>query len=295
MKHLVFAFLVVILTLVNHPLKAQVMAQAIGNDSFGSDTKTSYVSIDVNGLHNNYTIGAELTFPKTYTSKAAVVIAHGSNGLDSRGEYHKKALNAAGFATLEIDLWSARGALDGSFQRPAAVHETLPDAFAALKFLADLPQVDADKIGILGFSWGGVITMLTREQNLASQLSPNYRFAAHVAFYPVCWVYTAIPPYAVNSSTGKPIQILTGELDDYDTPESCHNWVASLSEQEQSLAQVHVFKNAYHAFNTFEEDIVVQDPYSHLGQGGEVTMKANVRARKKSNQMMVRFFNQQLK
>ena len=269
--------------------------QAGEHNTFGKDTRTSYVSINVKGLYSDYAIAGELTFPKIFESHAAVIIAHGSNGLDSRGEYHKKALISAGFATLELDLWSARGLLDDTFERPAAVHETLPDAFAALKFLAELPQIDEDKIGIVGFSWGGVISMLSRESTLASQFSPDYQFAAHVAFYPVCWVYTTIPPYQIATTTGKPMHIFTGEFDDYDTPQSCLDWRASLSTDEQSLVGIQMFKNAYHAFNTFEPEIIVQDPYSHLGQGGAVKMKANVRARKKSNQMMVEFFTRHIK
>lgn len=97
---------------------------------------TSYVAIPVSGQSGDYTIAAKLNIPAEFQSRAALVIAHGSNGVDSRGRFHTATLNDAGFATLEIDLWAARGILDGTFERPAAVHETLPDAYAALAFLA---------------------------------------------------------------------------------------------------------------------------------------------------------------
>ena len=47
-----------------------------------------------------------------------VLIMHGSGGVDSRGDFHAQALNAAGFATLEIDMWEARG-VTGVANRPA--------------------------------------------------------------------------------------------------------------------------------------------------------------------------------
>src|SRR5262249_43899761 len=47
----------------------------------------------------------------------AVVILHGANGVDSRGDFYAEALNAAGIATLEIDMWEARG-LVGGLNRP---------------------------------------------------------------------------------------------------------------------------------------------------------------------------------
>ena len=259
-----------------------------------TDVTRAIISIPVNVEQQPYHIGAELTTPIDFTSRAVVVIVHGSAGLDSRGRFHRKALNNAGIATLEIDLWTARGWLDGSFDRPASVHETLPDAFAAINYLASLPQFDANKIGIMGFSWGGVVAMLSREIQLADSSQSSLRFAAHVAFYPVCWVYTAIPPYNISVTTQAPLMILTGELDDYDTPDSCDIWRSSLSESEQHLVDIHVYKNAYHGFNGFEAEKVVPDPYSHLGQGGNVTMKPNKKARKQANKAVIEFFKSRL-
>ena len=47
----------------------------------------------------------------------AVLICHGSDGVDGRGEFHAAALNAAGIATLEIDMWAARGTGRGAASR----------------------------------------------------------------------------------------------------------------------------------------------------------------------------------
>jgi hypothetical protein len=37
----------------------------------------------------------------------AVVILHGSGGIDGRGKFHAKALNAAGIATLEVFMFTS--------------------------------------------------------------------------------------------------------------------------------------------------------------------------------------------
>ncbi|GHG00113.1 dienelactone hydrolase family protein [Thalassotalea marina] len=254
---------------------------------------TSIVSIPVASSNEDYAIGAVLNIPKEFSSKALVIIVHGSKGVDTRGQYHQSSLHKVGIATLELDLWAARGMLDGSFIRPRAVHETLPDVFAAFRYAAQLPQFDEDKIGILGFSWGGVIAMLSRETSIVKEFSPVHQFAAHVAFYPVCWGYTVIPQYKISTTTQKPILILTGELDDYDLPTSCDDWKQSLSESEQNFVTVEVFKDAHHAFNSFEPQKIVVDPFSHLGQGGDVLMKPNKKARKKANRYLVDFFKTQ--
>lgn len=253
---------------------------------------TSFVSIDVPEIGLEYSVGGVLETPKAFESEALVIIIHGSNGLDSRGQFHKRSLHKAGIATLELDLWAGRGGLDGSFARPTTVHETLPDVFAALRYVAQLSQFDANKIGILGFSWGGAVAMLSREETIANTMSPLYQFSAHVAFYPVCWGYSVIPIYNIATTTQQPILILTGEFDDYDLPSSCDDWKKSLPTSEQKLVTVKVYKGAYHAFNSFEKERVVQDPFSHLGKGGSVLMKPQPKARKKSKRDVVKFFKE---
>lgn len=254
---------------------------------------TSIVSIAVPENGQGYSVGGVLEIPRAFESEALVIIIHGSNGLDSRGQFHKRSLHKAGIATLELDLWASRGWLDGSFSRPTTVHETLPDVFAALRYVAQLPQFDAEKIGILGFSWGGAVAMLSREETIVNSISPLYQFSAHVAFYPVCWGYSVIPIYNIATTTQQPILILTGEYDDYDLPSSCNDWKQSLSASEQKLVTVKVYKGAFHAFNSFEKERIVQDPFSHLGKGGSVLMKPQPKARKKSKRDVVRFFKEQ--
>ena len=111
----------------------------------------------------------------------AVVIVHGSAGVDSRGFSYATDLNQAGIATLEIDMWTARG-IRGSEGRPKGVPETLPDAYAAFKLLAAHPAIDPDRIGIMGFSWGGVVSMLTASRTYSDRyLGKGGRFASVVA------------------------------------------------------------------------------------------------------------------
>lgn len=94
------------------------------------------------------TVKGKLSVPvKSYQSRRcylpkqglpAVVILHGSNGVDSRGDFYARALNAEGIATLEIDMWEARG-VTGVANRPPLPFFTYPDAFAALTYLSSYP------------------------------------------------------------------------------------------------------------------------------------------------------------
>jgi uncharacterized protein len=254
----------------------------------------SYVSFPSVDPARPLTVSGQLRVPAgVQAPMPAVVLVHGSAGVDSRGQFHADALNAAGIATLEIDMWAPRGWLGGVFGRPRGVPETLPDAYGALKFLAGLPRIDPQRIGIMGFSWGGVVTLLTATQPYTTLHTGNlYRFAAHVAHYPVCWVYNRIPGYAFSAFTGAPVLIQAGELDAYDAPDTCTNLVASLPSEPRQFISVRMYKNATHAWDRLQPAMTVTDPFSHLGAGGVVEFVPNPGAAFQSRDAAVQAFVQ---
>jgi dienelactone hydrolase len=254
----------------------------------------SYVNFQsLDGVHP-LTVSAQFRVPDGTTGKVpAVVIAHGSAGIDSRGGFYAEALNQAGIATLEIDMWAPRGWLGGITGRPRGVPETLPDAYGALKFLSTQPHIDARHIGILGFSWGGVVAMLSATQAYASRFTDGtLKFAAHVAHYPVCWVYNHVPGYEFNSFTGSPVLIQSGELDAYDHPDTGAHLVQSLPAAARSFISLKMYKHASHGWDRLQPAITVTDPFSHLGQGGEVPFVPDPELALQSRSTAVHFFQQ---
>jgi dienelactone hydrolase len=253
--------------------------------------KVSYVSFQTLDSAKPLAEGAVLRVPiDTARPMPAVVIVHGSAGIDSRGDAYAKELNNVGIATLEIDMWSARG-LGGGGDRPKGVPLTLPDAYAAFKLLAANPAIDAKRIGIMGFSWGGVVSMLTATKPYSEQyLGKDMQFAAHAPNYPVCWVYNRVPGYEFKEFTGAPILLQAGELDTYDLPETCPALVQSLGESASRLVTVKVYADAGHGWDRTEPAMTVEDPYSHLGKGGKVLMAGNEVVAAKSRSATLAFF-----
>jgi dienelactone hydrolase len=237
------------------------------------------------------TVAAQLRLPPASAGAKlpAVVIVHGSAGVDSRGSLYAQALNRVGIATLEIDMWAARGFI-GGLSRPRGVPETLPDAFGALKYLAERPEIDAARIGIMGFSWGGVVSMLSATAPYTEQyLGRTLRFAAHAPLYPVCWVYNAVPGYDFRAFTGAPVLIQAGALDTYDDPDTCSRLVQGLNNPSITAR---VYPGATHAWDRLEPEIRVNDPFAHKGRGGEVVFTPNPRVAQESVQATVGFFRQ---
>ncbi|WP_286264641.1 dienelactone hydrolase family protein [Thalassotalea atypica] len=249
-----------------------------------------YVNFPVTLLESEITVSAQYRLPRNIEEPMpAVVILHSSGGIDRTGKFYARKLNRAGIATLELDMWAARGLLGGTQNRPSSVQETIPDAFAALAYLANKPEIDSERIAVLGFSWGGVVSLLSATQQYAPANDFPYQFAAHIAHYPVCWAYNFLPGFELNNLTGAPVLIQAAEFDDYDLPDTCENLVDSLSNEDREYVSLNMYKNAYHAWDRLEQELVVDDIFAHLGQGGSVTLSPNRKQAFKSRKKVLKF------
>jgi dienelactone hydrolase len=162
-------------------------------------------------------VTATLSFPDDGKDRhPAIIIVHTIVGYQESNEgWFAAEFRKAGFATLTYDSFAARGlsrdAVVGTkFGPPFA--SAVADAYAALRFLAGHPKIDATRIAIAGFSFGGEVAHLTALTRLRDRFSSGEaRFAAHVAWYPA-GVYAAIAEK--DAYTGAPILMLLGEKDD---------------------------------------------------------------------------------
>jgi uncharacterized protein len=263
------------------------------------------------------TIEGKLSLPPGHCERdarhrkmAAVVILHGSSGVDSRGDFYERALNAEGIATLQIDMWQARG-VTGIANRPAAPILTYPDAFSALAFLAARPDIDAERIGVLGFSWGGVVSLATAEQLYAGEFGGGRRFAAHVANYPVCWganntsIPALYPPADKGTQflhlTGAPVLIQIGSKDSYDNGTAhCVALAASVNPSNGDVVSVNQYPGATHAWDRLMVPETAPDPfadegsYFRTGVLPTVVITPDVMQAYESRERVARFFRKYL-
>ncbi len=238
----------------------------------------------------------------------AVLILHGSAGVDARGDFYEAALNDAGIATLQIDMWEARG-VTGIANRPALPIFTYPDAFRALAFLSARPEIDAQRIGVMGFSWGGVVTLGAAEQAYAAQFGGGRRFAAHLAHYPVCWganqVIAGLPPASsgtlFNTLTGAQVLIQIGSLDDYDNGAApCRALAQAANANNGPLVAVNEYLGATHAWDRLQVPVVAPDPFANRGSYfltgvlPLVRITPDIGAAFKSREKAVKFFERNL-
>ena len=111
----------------------------------------------------------------------AVLFLHGFTG--SKVEAHRlfvlqaRALAAAGIAALRFDF---RGSGDsaGEFQEMTVAGECA-DARAAIRWLRKQPSVDRARIGLLGFSLGGLVAAFTLEAERSIKTAAFWSPVAH--------------------------------------------------------------------------------------------------------------------
>ena len=183
--------------------------------TFQSSTYSDMRQLLAREATGTVTVKASIGFPEQTKEKyPAVIVVHGLGGYrDAHEGYVAAELRKAGFATLTYDSFAARGTTGAALQGSSGyLPPGIADAYAALRLLSGEPRIDADRIAIIGFSYGGEVAHLAAFETLRSALhSGAGRFAAHVAFYPGGNFGAIAEPGAY---TGSPVLMLLGGKDD---------------------------------------------------------------------------------
>ena len=205
-------------------LRGVLIAGAFSLAPFGAYAQGSIsvekLSFDVRGaFEKGAAVSGDLRIPQSTQARLpAVLILHSSPGFDGRGAFYAEALNLAGIASVEIDYLRGKG-------MPATPRHNLPHVYETLRTLASHPRIDPARIGVLGFSWGGILSILAASEELTKHhTGGNPRFAAHLGIYPICWIHQSVAAgkskdfqaSVYRQVTGKPVHILAGDKDGYD-------------------------------------------------------------------------------
>jgi carboxymethylenebutenolidase len=199
---------------------------------------------------------------------AAVVMLHGRAGPYSslaKGVYtaatlskrHKEwgALWAErGYVALLVDSFGPRGFPggfpQGSYEnRPAAVSEQTVrplDAYGALRYLRARRDIIADRIGVQGWSNGGMTVLVTMSDHAPGieQPTPQTGFRAALAEYPGCGM-DAVKGYYHSYA---PLLMMIASADEEVSPKRCEDFAKRASAAGSKLELI-VYPGAEHNFD----------------------------------------------
>ncbi|MBV8148482.1 MAG: dienelactone hydrolase family protein [Candidatus Eremiobacteraeota bacterium] len=171
----------------------------------------------------------------------AMVLLHGCFGIGRSTISWAKWFADNGYEAIVVDSLGPRhveSVCDGGY--PSEQRRAL-DAYATLAFLQKRPEVDADRIGMIGWSHGGAAVLAADDAALAKQI-PGKKFEAAIALYPDC---EAMP----SSGVSAPLLIFTGGRDDLTPPTLCSEGVKRLERAGEPVSE-HRYAYATHAFDS---------------------------------------------
>jgi len=178
----------------------------------------------------------------------AMVILHGSGGIQKGREMEYAQLFAEnGIAGFVVDYYEPRGVQpDTVYQMKTMIAtevDVMSDAYSALKILSTHPAIDAKKIGVTGYSYGGMATRYVMDDRLknimASDVPP---FALHMDIYGPCH-----QTLGHEGTTGAPYLAIHGDADNSVDPSLCQEVYKEL-EVAGTKVERHVMPGAGHAW-----------------------------------------------
>ncbi len=192
----------------------------------------------------------------------AMILLHGSGGIsEGREPAYAKWLNSQGIAAFVVDYYQPRGITEDTnyLIKVSAVTEfdVITDAYAALQLLATSPLIDPRRIGLIGFSYGGMATRFAMDERFRRQLAPEHPgFALHADIYGPCF-----QNLETSQTNGAPLLTLRGTEDK-------SNDLAACKQREDELralnvaVESHIYAGAGHAWENLADRAPKEDaPY----------------------------------
>ena len=224
------------------------------------DSKNPFNFYDVFHQINNIAdqpVYGILTKPDSLGVFPVIIGVAGSVGWSKHHYAYLERYVDMGFAVLSLHSFKSRSVESTvGEQLSVTIPMVIYDAFMALSKLSDDSAIDIERAGITGWSLGGGVALFTAWSPIQETISPNFKFAAHLPFYPPCMV---IPEEL--RFTNAPLHILAGEIDDWVPAAACEEFVEAANISGYDIG-ITVYPDASHSFDRSMAVVLDDDAYS---------------------------------
>lgn len=268
-----------------------------------SPAAASFERLNFESLDRETDLTAYLLRPDGTGPHPAVIMLHGCGGMGFSGTVKSiysswaRLFTENGIAALVVDSAGSRGLgpTCGRVPERRKMYRLRPfDAYGALAYLQAQHDIIADRIGLVGWSQGGGIVLLTIVEPSIGRPVPRpvHDFAVAAAFYPaLCNDRLQSRPFtkvAPNSwSTRIPLLVLQGEADNWTRPEPCTEFIEAAKERGNPVSII-LYEEAYHAFDA--PALKRTELVRYTTPAGIVPIvQTNRAARKQARQDLIRF------
>ena len=222
----------------------------------------------------------------------AIAMFHGCGGaydksgaLSRRMREYADLFNGLGMHVLVVDSLTARHEKELCTQRSGTRRVTQAnrrlDALGAIAYLADRADVDAKRIGMMGWSHGGSTVLSASNLHHRDVAAAIVKPAFAIAFYPGCE-----SDLKRGYSPAAPLLMLVGQLDDWTPSAPCVALAKSVTEIRPEIV---VYPGAWHGFDSDAPVRLRKDVPNGVNPGQGVHVGGNPAAWRASRDRVVRF------
>lgn len=181
--------------------------------------------------------------PVSAVPAPAAVLLHGCGGIGQNHLRMAERLQQLGYAALLPDSFGARRISDActrNWPTPADAEQRAHDIDAAVDWLAGRREIAADRIAVIGYSYGGGVLLM---RALESRTPPRWRAA--IAVYPDC---ALADRGHVPVVLRRPMLWALAELDDWTPVWQCTALLERLG-ADRAQIEVQQYAGAHHSFD----------------------------------------------
>ncbi|HEX2540046.1 MAG TPA: dienelactone hydrolase family protein [Caldimonas sp.] len=226
------------------------------------------------------------------TRAPTVALFHGCGGaydrqgaLGQRLRDYAALFNGRGMHALVVDSLTPRHEKELCTQRTGSRRVTVghrrQDALGAVAYLAERQDVDAARIGLVGWSHGGSTVLAATNRRHRDVDSARVQPSFAIAFYPGCEteLKRGYEPVA-------PLLLLAGELDDWTPAAPCAALARASAEPKP---EIEIYAGAWHGFDSAAPVRLRRDVPNGVRPGQGVHVGGNPAARLASRERLLRF------
>ena len=194
-------------------------------------------------VHGAERVPALMLLPKAVRSAPAALLLHGfSSSKERMAQAVGRALQQRGIASLALDL-PFHGERDGGEQLPyrnpialvGAWRSAVREARAAIEWLGTQPEIDGARLGVVGYSLGGFLALMTASEESAVRAITLAAAGDLPDSTPyLSMVRRAVDPlHAARRLDGRPLLLVNGRRDRTTRPAQAERLFANAEEPKE--------------------------------------------------------------
>lgn len=244
------------------------------------------------------TLQGRLLRPSGSGPHPAVVLLHGCSGLyaksgrvSSRHVWWATTLQRQGYEVLMVDSFGPRGIEQVCTLKQRSVRASVErkrDAWGALAYLRGRPEVDKERIAVMGWSQGGGTALAAFGATDEGPTANGGGFRAAIAFYPGCGSALRDEDWQPDG----PLLLLVGEKDDWTPAKTCVELTKRDSVKDRT--ELVVYPDAYHGFDAPDAPVRKRKDIPNA-PGGAAHFGTNPDARQDAINRVSNFLNERLR